>query len=159
MTVPVRAVAASLLDDVAQGSSLNKIYARAERTVAESEQPFLRELVYGSLRLWPLYKGVTRQLLERPLKAKDSVLEACSSWRCTSLMNAQRQTMHLCRGLSTAVSNLGGPGLTVSSMAVSGVISVTKKHYSNRWGVVSVLPCPGGSTNCYRSPIRNSWLN
>jgi len=76
MTVPVRAVAASLLDDVAQGSSLNKIYARAERTVAESEQPFLRELVYGSLRLWPLYKGVTRQLLERPLKAKDSVLEA-----------------------------------------------------------------------------------
>ena len=76
MTVPVRAVAASVLDDVAQGSSLNKIYARAERTVAESEQPFLRELVYGSLRLWPLYKGVTRQLLERPLKAKDSVLEA-----------------------------------------------------------------------------------
>ena len=76
MTVPVRAVAASLLDDVARGSSLNKIYARAERTVAESEKPFLRELVYGSLRLWPLYKGVTRQLLERPLKAKDSVLEA-----------------------------------------------------------------------------------
>ena len=76
MTVPVRAVAASLLDDVARGSSLNKIYARAERTVAESEKPFLRELVYGSLRLWPLYKGITRQLLERPLKAKDSVLEA-----------------------------------------------------------------------------------
>ena len=76
MTVPVRAVAASLLDDVAQGSSLNKIYSRAERSVADSEQPLLRELVYGSLRLWPLYKGVTRQLLERPLKTKDAVLEA-----------------------------------------------------------------------------------
>ena len=76
MTVPVRAVAASLLDDVAQGSSLNKIYVRAERSVADSEQPLLRELVYGSLRLWPRYKGVTRQLLERPLKAKDAVLEA-----------------------------------------------------------------------------------
>ena len=76
MTVPVRAVAASLLDDVAQGNSLNKIYSHAERSVADSERPFLRELVYGSLRLWPLYKGVTRQLLERPLKAKDSVLEA-----------------------------------------------------------------------------------
>ena len=76
MTVPVRAVAASLLDDVAQGSSLNKIYGRAERSVADNEQPFLRELVYGSLRLWPLYKGVTRQLLERPLKAKDAILEA-----------------------------------------------------------------------------------
>jgi len=76
MATPVRSAAASLLDDVAQGSSLNHVYNRAERQVAESEQPFLRELVYGSLRLWPLYKGVTRQLLERPLKAKDSVLEA-----------------------------------------------------------------------------------
>lgn len=76
MATPVRSAAASLLDDVAQGSSLNHVYNRAERQVAESEQPFLRELVYGSLRLWPLYKGVTRQLLERPLKPKDSVLEA-----------------------------------------------------------------------------------
>ncbi len=76
MATPVRSAAASLLDDVAQGSSLNHVYNRAERQVAESEQPFLRELVYGSLRLWPLYRGVTRQLLERPLKPKDSVLEA-----------------------------------------------------------------------------------
>ena len=76
MTSPARVVAASLLDDVAHGSSLNKIYDRAERTVSESDQPFLRELVFGSLRLWPLYKGVTRQLLERPLKTKDSVLES-----------------------------------------------------------------------------------
>ena len=76
MTAPVRAVAASLLNDVAQGSSLNKIYSRAEQSVADSEQPLLRELVYGSLRLWPLYKGVTRQLLKRPLKTKDAVLEA-----------------------------------------------------------------------------------
>ena len=74
MTVPVRAVATSLLDDVAKGSSLNKIFSRAERSVADSERPLLRELVYGTLRLWPLYKGVTRQLLERPLKTKDSVL-------------------------------------------------------------------------------------
>lgn len=76
MSAPARAVAASLLDDVAHGSSLNKIYDRAERTVSEGDQPFLRELVFGSLRLWPLYKGVTRQLLERPLKTKDSVLES-----------------------------------------------------------------------------------
>ncbi len=76
MATPVRSAAASLLDDVAQGSSLNHVYNRAERQVAENEQPFLRELVYGSLRLWPLYRGVTRQLLERPLKPKDSVLEA-----------------------------------------------------------------------------------
>lgn len=76
MTTPVRAVAASILHDVTQGSSLNKVYGRAEKTVADREHPLLRELVYGSLRLWPLYKGITRQLLERPLKAKDLILEA-----------------------------------------------------------------------------------
>ena len=76
MSASVRATAASLLDEVAQGASLSNLYGRAEITVAENEQSFLRELVYGSLRLWPLYKGVTRQLFERPLKAKDSVLEA-----------------------------------------------------------------------------------
>ena len=76
MNLSVRAVAASLIDEVARGGSLNTVYSAAENTVATSERPFLRELVYGTLRLWPLYKGVIRQVLDRPLKAKDSVLEA-----------------------------------------------------------------------------------
>ena len=76
MNLSVRAVAASLIDEVAQGGSLNTVYSDAENTVATGERPFLRELVYGTLRLWPLYKGVVRQVLDRPLKAKDSVLEA-----------------------------------------------------------------------------------
>ena len=76
MNLSVRAVAASLIDEVARGGSLNTVYSDAENTVATGERPFLRELVYGTLRLWPLYKGVVRQVLDRPLKAKDSVLEA-----------------------------------------------------------------------------------
>ena len=72
----LRLSATLLLDKVQQGGSLNALFDQAQNTVDESERAFFRELVYGSLRLWPLYKGITRQLLEKPLKPKDSALEA-----------------------------------------------------------------------------------
>lgn len=72
----LRLSAALLLDKVQQGGSLNTLYDEAQRDVDDSQRAFFKELVYGSLRLWPLYKGITRQLLEKPLKPKDSALEA-----------------------------------------------------------------------------------
>lgn len=72
----LRLSAALLLDKVQQGGSLNTLYDEAQRDVDDSQRAFFKELVYGSLRLWPLYKGFTRQLLEKPLKPKDSALEA-----------------------------------------------------------------------------------
>ena len=72
----LRLSATLLLDKVQQGGSLNALFENAQSEVDESDRAFFRELVYGSLRLWPMYKGVTRQLLEKPLKAKDSALEA-----------------------------------------------------------------------------------
>lgn len=72
----LRLSATLLLDKVHQGGSLNALFESAQNEVDESDRAFFRELVYGSLRLWPMYKGVTRQLLEKPLKPKDSALEA-----------------------------------------------------------------------------------
>lgn len=72
----LRLSATLLLDQVQQGGSLNALFDQAQNKVDESERAFFRELVYGSLRLWPLYKGITRQLLKKPLKPKDSALEA-----------------------------------------------------------------------------------
>jgi 16S rRNA (cytosine967-C5)-methyltransferase len=72
----LRLSATLLLDKVQQGGSLNALFENAQSEVDESDRAFFRELVYGSLRLWPMYKGVTRQLLEKPLKARDSALEA-----------------------------------------------------------------------------------
>ena len=72
----LRLSATLLLDKVQQGGSLNALFDQTQNEVDESERAFFRELVYGSLRLWPLYKGITRQLLEKPLKPKDSALEA-----------------------------------------------------------------------------------
>ena len=71
----LRLSATLLLDKVQQGGSLNTLFEMAQNDIDESDRAFFRELVYGSLRLWPLYKGITRQLLEKPLKTKDSVLE------------------------------------------------------------------------------------
>lgn len=65
-----------LLDKVQQGGSLNTLFEIAQNDIDESDRAFFRELVYGSLRLWPRYKGITRQLLEKPLKSKDIILEA-----------------------------------------------------------------------------------
>ncbi|MGI9299089.1 MAG: 16S rRNA (cytosine(967)-C(5))-methyltransferase RsmB [Luminiphilus sp.] len=76
MILPVRVASVRLLDDVSHGGSLNTLYGPIEASVQDSDRAFLKELVYGSLRLWPLYKGIVRQLLDRPLKAKDSALEA-----------------------------------------------------------------------------------
>ena len=76
MILSVRVASVRLLDDVSHGGSLNTLYGPIEASVQDSDRAFLKELVYGSLRLWPLYKGIVRQLLDRPLKAKDSALEA-----------------------------------------------------------------------------------
>jgi 16S rRNA (cytosine967-C5)-methyltransferase len=76
MSLSVRVASVRLLDDVSHGGSLNTLYGPIEASVQDSDRAFLKELVYGSLRLWPLYKGIVRQLLDRPLKAKDSALEA-----------------------------------------------------------------------------------
>ena len=76
MTLPVRVASVRLLDDVSRGGSLNTLYRPIEACVQDSDRAFLKELVYGSLRLWPFYKGIVRQLLDQPLKSKDSALEA-----------------------------------------------------------------------------------
>lgn len=72
----LRLSATLLLDAVQRGGSLNALFESAQSEVNESDRAFFKELVYGSLRLWPMYKGITRQLLAKPLKSKDSSLEA-----------------------------------------------------------------------------------
>ena len=73
----VRAVAAELVDAVvSQGLSLDAAIATNEGRVASIDRSLLRMLAYGTLRNhWQLQDWVT-QLLDRPLKRKDSVIHA-----------------------------------------------------------------------------------
>lgn len=72
----VRASAAQLLAKVAAGASLNTHYEQAADQLETNQRAFFRELIYGSLRWWPFYRGIFRQLVSKPMKAKDSDVEA-----------------------------------------------------------------------------------
>ena len=72
----VRAAAAQLLAKVTAGASLNTHYEQAADQLETNQRAFFRELIYGSLRWWPFYQGIYRQLVSKPMKAKDSDVEA-----------------------------------------------------------------------------------
>ena len=72
----VRASAAQLLAKVTAGASLNTHYEQAADQLETNQRAFFRELIYGSLRWWPYYRGIYRQLVNKPMKAKDGDIEA-----------------------------------------------------------------------------------
>ncbi len=73
----VRATAAEIVDAVASsGRSLDAALAEHEGKVAEDDRALLRMLCYGTLRRhWRLHSWIA-QLLDRPLKKRDSVINA-----------------------------------------------------------------------------------
>ena len=73
----LRATAAQIVDAVASaGRSLDAALAEHEDRVAAEDRPLLRLLCYGTLRYhWRLQSWVD-SLLDRPLKSRDSVLNA-----------------------------------------------------------------------------------
>jgi len=73
----LRATAAQIVDAVVSGGrSLDAVIAEHEVPVAPEDRPLLRLLCYGALRHhWRLQSWVDA-LLERPLKSRDSVVNA-----------------------------------------------------------------------------------
>ena len=73
----VRAAAAQVVDTViSQGRSLNDSLAQQESNFSGRNRAFLRELGYGTLRWYYPLHYVLRKLLQKPLKARDSDIEA-----------------------------------------------------------------------------------
>ncbi len=71
-----RAVAAEIVDAVVGGQSLDAAIARLETRVGPDERSLLRMLCYGTLRNhWQLQEWIG-QLIDRPLKKRDSVINA-----------------------------------------------------------------------------------
>jgi 16S rRNA (cytosine967-C5)-methyltransferase len=71
----VRAVAAQVVEQVLTGRSLSDLMPSALESVVVRDRALLQELCYGTLRWFLRLQGVTRRLLERPLKQKDRVVE------------------------------------------------------------------------------------
>ena len=72
-----RAVAAEIVDAVAaNGQSLDTALSGNEHRVPPDERPLLRLLCYGALRNYWQLQGSISVLLDRPLKRRDSVVNA-----------------------------------------------------------------------------------
>ncbi len=78
--VKVRAVAAEIVDAVVtHGQSLDVAIATNENRISPKDRSLLRMLCYGALRQhWELQSWIT-QLLNRPLKRRDSVIQSLLS--------------------------------------------------------------------------------
>ena len=73
----LRAEAARIVDAVVtDGRSLDAALADTDAGISLADRPMLRMLCYGSLRFHWRLRAQLRQLLDRPLKARDSVIES-----------------------------------------------------------------------------------
>jgi len=66
-----RQVAADIIGRVLSGESLNHLLPAALDEVADGQRPLCQELVYGTLREWPMLQGIIDSLVKKPLRKKD----------------------------------------------------------------------------------------
>jgi 16S rRNA (cytosine967-C5)-methyltransferase len=73
----VRAVAAEVVDAVVSGGqSLDAVIAKSEQRIATDDRSLLRMLCYGSLRHYWRLQGWVDQLISKPLRKRDRVVNA-----------------------------------------------------------------------------------
>ena len=73
----LRAEAAKAVDAVvAQGRSLDAVLAELDEQINSADQPLIKMLCYGTLRHHFRLRADLTKLLDRPLKARDSVIES-----------------------------------------------------------------------------------
>jgi len=66
-----RQVAADIIGRVLNGESLNQLLPAALDAVADGQRPLCQELVYGTLREWPMLQGIIDRFVKKPLRKKD----------------------------------------------------------------------------------------
>ena len=71
-----RASAATVIQRVLDGESLHRLLPDALTGIPASDRPLCQELVYGTLREWPLLAPLARQFLKKPLRNKDADIQA-----------------------------------------------------------------------------------
>lgn len=76
MVASARASAAKVIQRVLEGESLHLLLPNALNGIPPSSLPLCRELIYGTLREWPLLAAVARQFLKKSLRKKDADIYA-----------------------------------------------------------------------------------
>lgn len=76
MVASARARAATVIQRVLEGESLHRLLPDALSDIPPSSLPLCRELIYGTLREWPLLTALARQFLNKSLRKKDADINA-----------------------------------------------------------------------------------
>ena len=76
MSQDARICAVKVIKNVLLGRSLSPTLKKALNQCPDKEKPKLQQLVYGALRDYPRLFGITKQILDRPIRAKDTDLKA-----------------------------------------------------------------------------------
>ena len=71
-----RATAAIVIRRVIEGEALHRILPETLSGMKTANRPLCQELVYGTLREWPMLAPLARQFLKKPLRNKDADIEA-----------------------------------------------------------------------------------
>jgi 16S rRNA (cytosine967-C5)-methyltransferase len=66
-----RAKAAAVIHRVLQGESLNQLLPHSFESLELGQRALCQELVYGTLREWPLYQATCQKFLRKALRRKD----------------------------------------------------------------------------------------
>ena len=69
-----RAKAATVIHRVLQGESLNQLLPHSFESLELGQRALCQELVYGTLREWPLYQAMCQKFLRKALRRKDQDL-------------------------------------------------------------------------------------
>ena len=69
-----RAKAAAVIHRVLQGESLNQLLPHSFESLELGQRALCQELVYGTLREWPLYQAICQKFLRKTLRRKDQDL-------------------------------------------------------------------------------------
>ncbi len=75
-TRPVRAVAASVIDQVLNGQSLTRVLATEGRNIDPADRALLAQITYGSCRWYHRLQSVLSLLMKKPLRRRDSIVHA-----------------------------------------------------------------------------------
>ena len=127
---PARVVASSIIHQVLLGKSLHALLPDALDAATSTDRPFCRELIYGTLREWPFLAPLSQSFMTKPLRKKDSDIQATL---CAGLYELSHMHTPAHAVVSEAVNTVRALGKPWAAGLVNGIL----RNYQRRTAPIS----------------------
>lgn len=118
----VRAYAARVIAEVVGGSSLDAALDDHIAKLPDRDQALCREICFGTLRQYPRLNGLLRQLLQKPLRAKDNDVHALA-------LTGLYQLTHMRIPAHAAVSATVDAVFVLKKRQLSGLLNAVLRRF------------------------------